>query len=118
MFTRTCQSGVVCQGECRTTVYIRLLCPSIAWWGCVIISGRSETGAIILTGPEVDKLRHLGGRAWLYIVTFCKKEQPRLRVIQDPISHLNPEMLYRQVQFLVQESDWSSRGQEVEVTSE
>ncbi len=77
------------------------------------VKGRSQSGAIVLTGPEVDKLRQLGNRAWLYIVTFCKSEQPKLRIIQDPISKLNPEMLYRQVQFLIDETDWSQHGQEV-----
>lgn len=65
------------------------------------VKGRSQSGAIVLTGPEVDKLRQLGERAWLYIVTFCKSERPKLRIIQDPISKLTPEMLYRQVQFVV-----------------
>ncbi|NIA11344.1 MAG: DUF3883 domain-containing protein, partial [Nitrospiraceae bacterium] len=54
------------------------------------VKGRAQSGAIILTGPEVDKLRQLGDRAWLYIVTFCKGERPRLRIIQDPLSKLNP----------------------------
>lgn len=67
----------------------------------------------VLTGPDLDKLRQLGGRAWLYIVTFCKGEHPRLRIIQDPIPKLNPEMLSRQVQFVVQESDWSGNSEEV-----
>jgi hypothetical protein len=69
----------------------------------------------------MDKLRQLGDRAWLYVVTFCKpslnktegKELPKLRIIQDPISKLNPEMLYRQVQFVVEESDWIKKGEEV-----
>lgn len=82
------------------------------------VKGRSQTGAIILTGPEVDKLRQLGDRAWLYIVTHCKGAQPRLRIIQDPISKLNPEMLYRQVQFLVEENDWARKGEEVSAGGE
>jgi hypothetical protein len=77
------------------------------------VKGRAQTGAIVLTGPEVDKLRQLGERAWLYIVTFCKGERPRLRIIQDPISRLNPEMLYRQIQYLVEEGDWAAQGEEV-----
>ncbi|MBM3332445.1 DUF3883 domain-containing protein, partial [candidate division WOR-3 bacterium] len=32
------------------------------------VKGRSQTGAVIITGPEVDKLRQLGERAWLYVV--------------------------------------------------
>jgi hypothetical protein len=61
----------------------------------------------------VDKLRQLAGRAWLYIVTFFKEERPHLRIMQDPIGRLSPEMLYRQVQFLVEKSDWSAHGDEV-----
>ncbi|MFQ5903619.1 MAG: hypothetical protein ACE5JO_08010, partial [Candidatus Binatia bacterium] len=74
-------------------------------------------------------LQQLGDRAWLYIATSCKPglspsaplgmnsieggEQPSLRIIQDPISKLSPEMLYRQVQYLVEESDWANQGKEV-----
>jgi hypothetical protein len=81
------------------------------------VKGRARSGAIVLTGPEVDKLRQLGERAWLYVVTFCKGELPRLRVIQDPISRLNPEMLYQQIQYLVEEGDWAQQGEEVEAPS-
>jgi len=81
------------------------------------VKGRARSGAIVLTGPEVDKLRQLGERAWLYIVTFCRGERPRLRIIQDPISKLNPEVLYRQVQFVVEEDDWAGQGEEVEAPS-
>jgi superfamily II DNA or RNA helicase len=81
------------------------------------VKGRAQSGAIVLTGPEVDKLRQLGERAWLYVVTFCKGERPRLRLIQDPISRLKPEMLYRQIQYLVEEGDWAQQGEEVEAPS-
>jgi len=77
------------------------------------VKGRAESGPIVLTGAEVDKLCQLGLRAWLYIVTFCKSDQPRLRIIQDPISTLSPEMLCRQIQYLVAEDDWIRQGQEV-----
>ncbi|GIV04317.1 MAG: helicase [Fimbriimonadales bacterium] len=77
------------------------------------VKGRARSGAIVLTGPEVDKLRQLGERAWLYIVTFCKGERPRLRIIQDPIAKLSPEMLYRQIQYVVEEGDWAQQGEEV-----
>ena len=33
--------------------------------------------------------------------------------IQDRISKLSPEMLYRQIQYLVEEGDWVQRGEEV-----
>lgn len=84
----------------------------------VEVKGRAQSGAIVLTGPEVDKLRQLGERAWLYVITFCKGERPRLRIIQDPISRLNPEMLYRQIQYLVEEGDWAREGEEVSVGGE
>jgi len=93
------------------------------------VKGRAQSGSIVLTGPEVDKLRQLGERAWLYVVTFCKgrgagfrpaeteadkMSAPRLHIIQDPISKLNPEVLYRQIQYLVEEGDWARQGEEVE----
>ena len=77
------------------------------------VKGRSKTGPIILTGPELDKLRQLGNRAWLYVVTFRKTDRPKLYIIQDPISKLKPEMLYRQVQYVVDEDDWGRYGKEV-----
>jgi hypothetical protein len=76
------------------------------------VKGRAQTGAIILTGAELDKLQQLADRAWLYVVTFCKADKPLLRVIQDPIAELTPEMLYRQIQFKVEESDWVAHGEE------
>jgi hypothetical protein len=77
------------------------------------VKGRAQSGPIVLTGPEVNKLRQLEERAFLYIVTRCRAAQPRLRIIQNPLAQLTPEMLYRQVQYLVLEQDWAGRGQEV-----
>ncbi len=79
------------------------------------VKGRARSGAVVLTGPEVDKLRQLGDRAWLYIVTSCKGELPRLSIIQNPISKLNPEMLYRQIQYVVDEDDWAGQSEEVQI---
>ncbi len=42
-----------------------------------------------------------------------KEQRRQLWADQDPISKLNPEMLYRQVQFVVEEADWASKGDEV-----
>ncbi len=82
------------------------------------VKGRAQSGAIILTGPELDRLRQLGERAWLYVITFCKGERPKLHVIQNPVSKLNPEMMYRQIQFFVTEDDWAQQGQQVELPGE
>ncbi|MEW5863223.1 MAG: hypothetical protein AB1773_06455 [Pseudomonadota bacterium] len=38
---------------------------------------------------------------------------PRLQIIQDPISKLHLEVLYRQIQYVVEEGDWSQQGEEV-----
>ena len=38
---------------------------------------------------------------------------PRAAIFQDPMSKLNPEMLYRQIQYLVEEGDLGAHGQEV-----
>jgi len=79
------------------------------------VKGRAQSGPVMLTGPELDKLRQLGDRAWLYVVTYCKGERPRLRIVCDPGARLTPEMLYRQVQWLVDERDWSSQGEEIDM---
>jgi hypothetical protein len=79
------------------------------------VKGRAQSGGVVLTAPEVDKLRQLGDRAFLYIVTFCKGERPRLRIIQDPMANLHPAMLYRQVQYFVDEADWKQHGDDHDV---
>jgi len=80
------------------------------------VKGRAKTGVIVLTGPELDKLRQLGGRAWLYIVTFCKDERPMLRIIRDPIPKLHPEVLYRQIQWVIKHADWRGNGEEPDLS--
>lgn len=79
------------------------------------VKGRAQTGPIVLTSPELDRLCQLGNRAWLYVITFCKGNRPKLRIIKNPISKLSPEMLYRQIQYLVKEDDWGQQGEEVSV---
>jgi hypothetical protein len=78
------------------------------------VKGRAQSGAIVLAAPEVEKLRQLGDRAFLYIVTHCKDQRPRLCIIQNPMAKLAPEMLYRQVQYLVNENDWQQNAQTVD----
>ncbi|HIE29752.1 TPA: DUF3883 domain-containing protein [Candidatus Poribacteria bacterium] len=78
------------------------------------VKGRAGTGAIVLTAPETDKLRQLDDRAFLYIVTFCKTEHPCLRIIQNPISHLTLEPLYRKIQYVVRQSTWAEHGEVIQ----
>ena len=77
------------------------------------VKGRALTGNLVLTAPEVDKLRQLGARAFLYVVTYCKSETPRLRIIQDPIPQLERANLFRAVQYLVDKENWESKGNEI-----
>jgi len=77
------------------------------------VKGRAQSGPIMLTAAEVDKLRQLEERAYLYVVTSCREQRPRLHIIQDPMNRLTPEMLYRQVQYLVDERDWQRQGEEI-----
>lgn len=87
------------------------------------VKGRAASGGVVLTAPERDKLEQLGDRAYLYIVTFCAGERAaaqgdgmrsmpatKLRIIRDPMSHLHPTMLYRQVQYFVTQADWQRHG--------
>ena len=79
--------------------------------GKKLIEGVGTQSHRVIKRPLSEE--EIGDRAWLYVVTFCKSDQPRLRIIQDPIIKLNPEMLYRQIQFLVDEKDWARNGEEV-----
>jgi superfamily II DNA or RNA helicase len=78
------------------------------------VKGRAQTGDVMISDPEMNKLRQLGERAYLYIVTYCKSEQPKLRIIQNPMSQLNPQMLYKQVQYLINQKEWQQRGEAID----
>ncbi len=81
------------------------------------VKGRATTGAIVITSSERDKLAQLKDRAFLYIVTQCRSALPRLRIIPNPMDCLNPEQWYRQVQYLVQLSDWQHQGEEYDLSA-
>jgi len=40
----------------------------------------------------------------------------KLLKVTPPMWEISPEMLYRQVQFLVEESDWSGEEQEIDLS--
>ncbi len=75
------------------------------------IKGRAHSGAIILTENEVNRLRQLGDRAWLYIVINCKTQNPILNIICNPISVLDKKEIIRQVQYIVSENSWKPASQ-------
>jgi len=66
------------------------------------------TFATAVSGMLMNRVDHLPAAS-----PATKAGRPRLRVIQDPISKLNPEVLHPQVQFLVQEGDWATKGQAI-----
>jgi hypothetical protein len=69
---------------------------------------KKGTLATTASGMLMNRVDHLPAAS-----PVAQAGRPRLRVIQDPISKLNPEMLYRQIQYLVEEGDWGAHGQEV-----
>jgi len=77
------------------------------------VKGRAKSGMIILTEAEYHRLHQLGDRAWLYIITYCRGNQPKLTIIQDPGLKLNPTEMYRQVQYAVTQDDWGHHGEEI-----
>jgi hypothetical protein len=79
------------------------------------VKGRALTGDIVFYAPEVDKLEQLGDRAFLYIVTNCKGEKPRLRIIQNPFPQLKHENLFRAIQYVVDKENWEAKGEDVEM---
>ena len=69
------------------------------------VKGRAQTGAVMLSENELNRLRQLGKSAWLYIVTNCKSK-PVLQCFQNPGNLLQATPLYGQVQYLVPEKEW------------
>lgn len=70
------------------------------------VKGRATTGAIILTENEVNRLKQLEDKAWLYIITYCNSENPKINIIRNPIEVLERKEIIKQVQYLVKENSW------------
>lgn len=64
----------------------------------------------ILKGPRVGKPMRVGMVTHRMVTRSSPSAQP---LFIKPISKLNPEVLYRQIQYLVEEDDWASKGEEV-----
>lgn len=75
------------------------------------VKGRAEDGNIILTENEVNRLKQLGDKAWLYIVTDCKRDLPKLNIIQNPISKLILKELISQIKYSVDQKIWREKIQ-------
>lgn len=68
------------------------------------VKGRADAGAVMLSENEYTRLRQLGERAWLYIVTNCKTN-PVIHIIQDP-GNLKYHQISKGVQYLLDEKEW------------
>ncbi|MBI3194971.1 MAG: DUF3883 domain-containing protein, partial [Ignavibacteriae bacterium] len=77
------------------------------------VKGRALSGAVILTENELQRLRQLETRSWLYVVTHCASGEPKLTCINNPASVLKTEEIFRQVQYLVPEREWKNAGERI-----
>jgi len=69
------------------------------------VKGRAGDGDVCLTENEWIKAQRFGKDYWLYIVTGCKSE-PKLHMIQDPVSKLRPKEEVKIVRYMVGGADW------------
>ena len=72
------------------------------------VKGRSETGGIMLSENEMNRLGQLGDAAWLYIVVHCKSK-PELYRIQNPAARLTFELMTKGVQYFLALEEWRSK---------
>jgi len=81
------------------------------------VKGRAGEGAVRLSPNEWLKAQQLGETFWLYIVVNCAGE-PRLWVMQDPASRLEPEEEIRVTSYLVDRSAWRTVAERHNVSYE
>ena len=72
------------------------------------VKGRAESGGIMLSENEMNRLGQLGDAAWLYIVVHCKSK-PQLHRIQNPAKRLTFELMTKGVQYFLPLEEWSSK---------
>lgn len=72
------------------------------------VKGRAESGGIMLSENEMNRLGQLGDAAWLYIVVHCKSN-PQLHRIQNPAKRLTFELMAKGVQYFLPLEEWSSK---------
>ncbi len=69
------------------------------------VKGRSQTGGIMVSENEWNRLHQLGDASWLYIVSHCKSN-PVLTRFQDPARTLPFEERSKGIQYYLDESKW------------
>jgi superfamily II DNA or RNA helicase len=72
------------------------------------VKGRSQTGGIMLSENEMNRLGQLGDAAWLYIVVNCR-QKPELYRIQNPAKRLIFELKTKGVQYFLPQEEWQSK---------
>ena len=70
------------------------------------VKGRATAGPVMLSENEMNRLGQLDFNAWLYIVFNCKSK-PELKVIHNPAKNLAFEILFKGVQYLIPQKQWS-----------
>ena len=69
------------------------------------VKGRAATDGVMLSETEWNRLKQLGKRAWLYIVTDCKTK-PTLHIVNNPGNVLDYEKMVKGVQYYVGLESW------------
>ena len=72
------------------------------------VKGRAGTDGVMLSENEVNRLKQLGKKAWLYIVVNCKT-QPVLYAFNDPINNMTFDKQIKGVQFYLPLEEWQSK---------
>ena len=72
------------------------------------VKGRAGTDGVMLSENEVNRLKQLGKKAWLYIVVNCKTE-PVLYAFNDPINNMTLDKQIKGVQFYLPLEEWQSK---------
>ncbi len=69
------------------------------------VKGRAGEGGVALTPNEWIKAQRFGKDYWLYVVVNCKTN-PKIYLIQDPASKLNPKEEVSVVRYMIGLGDW------------
>ena len=72
------------------------------------VKGRAGTDGVMLSENEVNRLKQLGKKAWLYIVVNCRTA-PTLYAFNDPVNNMSFDKQFKGVQFYLPLDEWQSK---------
>lgn len=72
---------------------------------CIEVKGRSGTDGVMLSRNEMNRLKQLGERAWLYIVTDCATT-PSLHIINNPSNVMTFKEMVKEVEYYLPLEQW------------